>query len=163
MMAVSLELACDLIQAKIRDNLGSLVQNAPDMDGYYTALHDALCPYVQTWPTEGQFYQKGGGYKIIEGTCTVFCFVESLAQKDIPLRTVQGTRIMQAIIDLFSTASNIPLAEIDQTGYQITVASRDDQPQSYSGLRGDFPYSGMPWCGFSIPLNVRIQYIAQVY
>ncbi len=158
-MAVNLELACNLIQAKIRDNLGSLIQNAPDLENTLPALHDALCPYVMTWPTEGQFYQKGGGYKVIEGTCTIFCFVESLAQKDIPLRAVQGTRIMRAMINLFATAANIPLAEIDATGYQITVTSKVDSPQSYSGLRGNFPYSGLPWFGFSIPLNVRIQWI----
>lgn len=162
-MAVNLELACNLIQAKIRDNLSSLVQNVPNVEDTFPALHDALCPYVMTWPTEGQAYQKGGGYKIIEGTCTIFCFVESLAQKDMATRTAQGIRIMQAMIDLFITAGNISLDTGASSGYQITVASKTDTPQPYSGLKGDFPYSGMPWFGFSIPLNVRIQYIVQTY
>ncbi len=165
MAANSLELACNLIQAKIATNLQpAYVSQVPlTMERYFTALSDELCPYVQTWPTEGQFYQKGGAYKVIEATCTIFCFVESLQQKDIPTRTLQGTRIMQAMLDLFATASTIPLSSIDATGYQITVQSGPDAPQSYSGLKGNFPYSGMPWCGFSIPLSVHIQYIVQAY
>lgn len=159
-MADLLELACNLIQAKIAQNLQpTLVQNVPDMEHYFTSLLDAQCPYVMTWPGQGQFYQKGGGYKVIEGTCTIYCFVESLHQKDIPTRTLQGTRILQAMINLFATAANIPLDTGGSSGYQIYVASRFDQPQDYSGLRGDFPYSGMLWCGFSIPLKVHIQWI----
>lgn len=158
-MADDIELACNKIQALIRTNLSSLIQNAPDMENYATALHDALCPYVMTWPGEGSWYQKGHGYKVDDRTCTVFCFVESLAQKDIPTRTVQGVRILQAMRNLFVIPSNIPLAQIDTTGYQIYVASASDSPQTDTGLRGDFPYTGMPWFGFSIPLKVRIQWI----
>lgn len=159
-MAVDIELACNSVQSLIRTNLApATIQNAPDMDGYYTALHDALCPYVMTWPEEGSWFQKGGGYKIDERNVTVFCFIESLAQKDIPTRTVQGVRALQAVRNLFIIPSNIPLTEINQTGYQITVASRDDNPQSDSGLRADLPFSGSLWFGFSIPLKLRIQWI----
>lgn len=159
-MAVDIELACNSIQALIRTNLAPThIQLAPDMDAYQTSLHDALCPYVFTWPEEGSWYQKGEGYKIDERNVTVFCLIESLAQKDIPTRTVQGVRALQAMRNLFLIPANIPLTNINTTGYQITVASRDGNPQSDSGLRADLPYSGVPWFGFSIPLKVRIQWI----
>lgn len=158
-MAVDLELACNSVQALIRNNLGSMIQGAPDMDEYLPALHDALCPYVFTWPSDGAWYQKGGGYKVDERTLTVFCLVESLAQKDIPSRVVQGTRLLQAMRNLFIVPANIPLTAIDATGYQITIASRFDNPQTDTGLRADLPYTGSPWFGFSIPLKVRIQWI----
>lgn len=158
-MAIDIELACNSIQTLIRTNLSNLIQNAPDMESYATAMHDALCPYVFTWPEGGSWYQKGAGYKIDERDVTVFCLVESLAQKDIPSRTVQGVRLLQAMRNLFIIPGNIPLTDINTTGYQITVASRDDNPQSDSGLVGNLPYSGIPWFGFSIPLKVRIQWI----
>lgn len=162
-MAIDIELACNQVQALVRTLAPTYIQNAPDMDGYYTALHDALCPYVMTWPEEGSWAQKGGGYKTDDRNLTLFCFIESLAQKDIPTRTVQGVRALQAIRNLFVVPANIPLAQIDQTGYQIYVASRVDAPQSDSGLRSDLPYSGVPWFGFSIPLQVRIQWITNPY
>lgn len=160
-MAVDLELACNSIQALIRANMvPSMVQSAPDMQEYLTSLHDAQCPYVFTWPSDGSWYQKGGGYKADERTLTIFCLVESLAQKDIPTRAVQGVRVLQAMRNLFIIPQNIPLTAIDTTGYQITVASRADNPQTDTGLRADLPYTGAPWFGFSIPLKVRIQWIA---
>lgn len=158
-MAVDIELACNLIQGKLRTLVPQYLLHAPDMEDYLTALHDAVCPYAMTWPSEGSWYQKGGGYKIDERTFTLFVFVESLAQKDIPSRTVQGTRALQAVRNLFIVPANIPLDYGSTTGYQITVESKTDTPQSDSGLRADLPYSGMPWFGFSIPLKVRIQWI----
>jgi hypothetical protein len=160
-MADDLELACNSIQALIRANMiDTLIQNAPDMEHYATSLHDAQCPYVFTWPGDGSWYQKGGGFKVDERTLIVFCIVESLAQKDIPTRVIQGTRLLQAMRNLFIVPANISLTDIGVTNYQITVASRSDQPQTDTGLRADLPYSGAPWFGFSIPLKVRIQWIA---
>jgi hypothetical protein len=159
-MAVDIELACNSIQALIRTNMvPTLIQNAPDMEHYATALHDAQCPYVMTWPSDGSWHQKGHGYKVDERMLTIFCFVESLAQKDIPSRVVQGTRLLQAMRNLFLVPANIDLTNINTTGYQVTIASRFDQPQTDTGLRADLPYTGASWFGFSIPLKVRIQWI----
>ena len=159
-MAVDIELACNLVQALIRTNLApTYIQHAPAMDEYLPALHDALCPYVMTWPGDGSWYQKGLGYKLDERTLTVFCFVESLAQKDIPTRIAQGTRALQAVRNLFVIPANIALDTGVSSGYQITVESKEGTPQTDTGLRADLPFTGAPWFGFSIPLKVRIQWI----
>lgn len=159
-MAIDIELACNLIQAKIRDNLApTLIQNAPDADAYLPSLHDAQCPYVMTWPGEGSFYQKGGGYKIDQRTFEVFCFVQAQGQQEIPTRTVDGIRILQAMRNLFITAHNIPLADIDVTGYQITVESDSATPHSDTGLIGSLPYGGLVFMGFTLRLNVRTYWI----
>lgn len=159
-MAVDIELACNLIQAKIAAQLRpTYVSNVPDVEQYLTSLEDALCPYVMTWPGPGSWAQKGGGYKFEERTFNVFCFVESLAQKDIPSRTHQGIQILQAMRSLFATAGNIQLDDGVTSGYQITVASRVGNEQTDTGLTASLPFSGSPWFGFSIPLKVRIQWI----
>ena len=156
MTAILTELACNLIQAKLRTLAPTYLQNAPDQGDNITALHDALCPYAMTWPTSGEWWQEGGGYKICEQELTIFVFVESLAQKDMPTRLVEGTRLRDQVMNMFITASAISLA---RGYYQIYVASRYEKHQTDSGLRGNFPYSGMPWFGFSVPLKVRIQWI----
>ncbi len=159
-MAVDIELACNLIQAKIATLQPTLVANVPlDMEHYPTAMADELCPYVFTWPSDGSWFQKGHGYKIDDRTCTVFVIIESLAQKDVPTRLVQGVRILQAVRNLFATAGNLQLDDGSVSGYQIVVASKDGTPQSDTGLRSDLPFSGKPWFHFRIPLKVRIQWI----
>lgn len=158
-MAVDIELACNLIQARVRTLQPQFVAQVPDVEHYFTSLADNLCPYAFTWPSEGSWSQKGGGYKMDERTFTLFVIIESLAQKDIPTRAVQGIRVLQAVRNLFIVPANIPLDDGAVSGYQIYVASRVDSPQSDSGLRADLPYSGAPWFGFSIPLKVRTQWI----
>lgn len=161
-MAVDIELACNLIQATIATNLQPLfVANVPlSMKDYPTAMDDALCPYVLTWPGPGSWYQKGHGYKIDDRTCIIYVIIESLAQKDIPTRTMQGTRILQATRNIFATAGNLQLDSGSVSGYQIVVSSKDGTPQSDSGLESNLPFSGKPWFHFQIPLRVRIQWIA---
>lgn len=157
MTVVDLELACNLVQAKLRTLSG--IQHAPDMENYMNALHDAVCPYAMTWPGAGSWAQKGHGYKQDARTLQVFVFVESLAQKDIPTRTVQATRLLSAARNLFATASNIPLDDGATSGFQITVESRVDDPQSDTGLVANLPFSGIPWFGFTLMLKVRLQWI----
>jgi len=161
MAAVDLELACNLIQTKIATALQpTYVATVPlTTEAYLTALEDGLCPYVMTWPGPGSFYQKGGGYKIDDRRFSVFCFVESLAQKTIPLRTHQGIQILQAMRSLFVTASTIPLATIAADGYQITVQSWEGNGHSDTGLTARLPFSGVPWFGFQMFLNVQTQWI----
>lgn len=158
-MAILTELACNLIQGKLRTLVPQYLQHAPDQGEQLTALHDAQCPYAMTWPTGGEWSQKGGGYKMVEQECTIFVFIESLAQRTLPLRTVEGTRVRDQIMNMFVTASNIQLDDGSSSGYQIYVASRVDSPQTDSGLRAGFPHTGSDWFGFSVPLKVRIQWI----
>lgn len=158
-MAVDIELACNLIQAKLRTLAPTYLVNVPDVDSYFTALEDALCPYAMTWPGAGSWYQKGGGYKADIRDFNVFVFIESLAQKDIPTRTAQGIRVLQAVRNLFIVPSNIPLDSGASSGYQIEVASRQDSPQSDTGLMAGLPFSGVPWFGFTLHLSVRTLWI----
>lgn len=160
-MAIDIELACNLIQAKLATLQPTYLANVPtDVEHYFTALNDALCPYAFTWPGPGSFSQKGGGYKMDERTFTVFVFIESLVQKDMPTRTAQGIRALQAVRNLFVVPGNIALDTGGTSGYQITIESKTDTPQSDSGLRADLPFSGASWFGFSLPLKVRTQWIA---
>lgn len=159
-MAVDIELACNKIQALVRTLQPTFIANVPDVEHYPTALADALCPYAFTWPGPGSWYQKGGGYKGDERTFTLFVFIESLHQKDIPTRAVQGIRALQAVRNLFIIPANISLDAGTSSGYQIILESKADTPQSDSGLVANLPFSGVPWFGFSIPLKVRTQWIA---
>lgn len=155
-MAILTELACNLIQAKLRTLAPTYLQHAPDMEQYFVAVDDAICPYAFTIPTSGgSWWQKGGGYKICEQELTIFVYVESLAQKDFPIREVQGVRLRDQVCNLFITAENIPLATGD---YQIYVASREDSTQVDSGLRGNLIATGKSWFGFTLPLKVRMQW-----
>lgn len=158
-MAVDIELACNLVQAKLATLQPQFLAQVPlDMEHYPTAMADELCPYAMTWPGDGSWYQKGGGYKVDIRTCTVFVFVESLRQKDMATRTLQGTRVLQAVRNLFIIPANIPLDYGNTSGYQITLESAPGTPHSDTGLRGDFPFTGSPWMGFSIALKVRIMW-----
>lgn len=155
-MAVDIELACNMVQAKLATLAPTYLANVPvDMEHYFTALSDALCPYAFTWPSSGSWYQKGHGYKTDERQLTVYVLIESLNQKDMPTRTAQGVRALQAVRNLFITPSNIELSPAS-SGYQIVLESKQGTPQTDSGLRADLPFSGIPWFGFSIPLHVRI-------
>lgn len=157
-MAIDIELACNLIQAKIATLRPQYVANVPDIEHYFTSLDDSLCPYVMTWPGEGSWYQKGGGYKIDQRTYNVYCFVEALTQKDIPARTHQGIQILQAVRNLFIVAANIPLADFSTTNYQITVQSDQNTPHSDSGLIANMPFGNTVYSGFILRLGVRTQW-----
>lgn len=157
-MAVDIELACNLIQGKLRTLVPTYLQHAPDVENYLTSLHDAQCPYAMTWPSEGSFYQKGGGYKVDNRTFSVFVFIEPLGQREIPQRTQQGIQVLQAVRDLFITNANIPLSSIDETGYQIIVASGMDSPHSDTGLTANLPFTGGAWVGFELRLNIHMQW-----
>ena len=43
-MATGIELACTLVQQKLRTLAPAFLSNAPDSDNYPTAMDDALCP-----------------------------------------------------------------------------------------------------------------------
>lgn len=156
-MATGIELACNLVQAKLATLQPTYLNQVPlAMTDYPTAMDDALCPYAFTWPSEGSWFQMGHGYKVDDRTLTIFIIIESLAQKDIPQRAAQGVRVLEAVRNLFIVPANIPLDYGTTSGYQITVASKKDTPQSDTGLQSNLPFSGKPWFHFRVPLHVRI-------
>lgn len=156
-MATGIELACNLVQAKLATLAPTYLATVPlTMEQYPRAMDDGLCPYAFTWPSEGSWFQMGHGYKVDDRTLTIFVIIESLAQQDIPTRVQEGVRVLEAVRDLFITPVNIPLDYGNTSGYQITVASKKDTPQSDTGLRSDLPFSNKPWFHFRVPLHVRI-------
>lgn len=156
-MAIDIELACNLVQTKLATLQPTYLAQVPlDFEHYPTSMADELCPFAFTWPGQGSWYQMGHGYKVDDRTLTTYVFVESLRQRDIPTRILQGVRVLDAVRDLFITPINIPLDYGNTSGYQITVASKRDTPHSDTGLRSDLVFSGYPWFGFIINLKVRI-------
>lgn len=155
-MAVDIELACNLVQGKLRTLQSQFLAQVPDVEHYPTSMDDALCPYAFTWPAEGSWYQKGYGYKTDQRSLVVFVIIESLFQKDIPTRFTQGVRVLQAVRNLFVIPANISLDDGNVSGYQITLESKQDTPQGDTGLRADLPFSGKPWFHFRVNLKVRI-------
>lgn len=156
-MAIDIELACNSIQALLRTLAPTYLNNVPDVQSYLTALDDAVCPYAFTVPGQGSFYQKGGGYKIDDRTFTIFVYVESVYQKDIPSRTKEGIFVLQAARNLFITAANIPLA--NSGGYQIMAQSWEGHAHTDSGLTANLIFGGKPWFGFTLSLNIQTQWI----
>lgn len=159
-MATDLQLAVDLIQAKLRTLHPTYLSLVPDSEHYPTSLDDSLCPFALTWVEDGSWYQKGAGYKIDDRSFSIFVFIESLAQRDVTTRYPQGLQVLAAVRNLFATASHIQLDDGSVSGFQITATSKTDSPQSDSGLVSNLPFGGKPWFGFTIPLRVRIQWIA---
>lgn len=162
-MATDIELATNLIQAVNRQVLTALgftevAGKVPDLENYPTGSINET-PVILTWPMDGSWWQKGHGYKIDERTFLLICFSESLGQNLIPQRAVQSVRILQALRNQYVTPSTIPLDFGTPSGYQITVASRDDNRQSDGGLVSNLEMGGVPYSGFVIRLLVRTQWI----
>src|SRR2546429_67943 len=51
------------------------VVSSPQLSAYPTVVDTAACPYVITWPTQGDWYMKGGGWKVQTRVYTVICFI----------------------------------------------------------------------------------------
>jgi hypothetical protein len=154
-MAVDEELATNLIQAVNRGIAG--VRKAPDLASYPTAIDTSDLPYVLTWLGPGQWYIKGGGYKVDKRTMLLICYIQPLGQNDIPSRAVQAVRLHQTMRATYITASTVPLADPDtNSGYQITVTSGEGTPHSDTGLRSDLQFGGKAYHGFILQVNINI-------
>ena len=132
------------------------VTRAPQLAQYPTVIDTADLPYVITWPGEGQFAIKGGGYKVIHRTYRVIAFVEPLGQNDIPSRAVTAVTLLSNLIDAYITASNVALSD---GPVQLTIESSDTNRHRDGGLVSNLSFSGKPYHGFEIRLNVRELYV----
>lgn len=157
-MTVDLELAINLMQAKHRTLASSFpTLYAPDLAAYPTVLDTPNLPCLLTWPAAGRWGQKGYGYKIDNRTMSVLGFVQVQAQNDIPSNAVAAIEFLQAVRNLWITASSIPLAAPDaNSGYQITVESSADLLHSDTGIGPNLQFGGKPFIGFIISLNIAL-------
>ncbi len=114
-------------------------------------------PFVMTWPGGGENWQKGGGYS--QGaprTYRVLCFIDPVAQSDIPSHVVDGALLLQQFINLYVKSTNTPL--FNPGAYQATIQSGPDGPHiSDGGLVPTLSFGGRPWFGFELSVPVRWQ------
>lgn len=154
-MAIDIELATNLIQAVNQGISG--VQLAPSLDKYPTALDTANLPCLLTWPADGAWYAKGGGYKVDHRTFLIVGYIQPLGQSDIPSRAVDAVRLFQTVRARYITAATIPLADPDDnSGYQITAESGPETRHTDGGLQSDLRFGGTLYHGFIVRLSVRI-------
>lgn len=165
-MATDIELAINTLQVVNRSvltavgipDVGTASGKAPDLQNYPTGA-PAEPPLVLVWPADGSWYQKGHGYKIDDRTFLLICFVEALGQNLIPQRAQLATQLLQAMRNQYVTPTTIELDTGSTSGYQMTVASRDGNPQSDGGIVSNLEIGGNLYAGFTIRLSVRIQWI----
>lgn len=165
-MATDLELAINTLQAVNRTvltavgipDVGTVTGKAPDLSNYPTGA-PAEPPLVLVWPVDGSWYQKGHGYKIDDRTFLLICFVEALGQNLIPQRAQLAVQLLQAMRNQYITPATIALDTGGISGYQMTVSSRDGNPQSDGGIVSNLEIGGNLYAGFTIRLHVRLQWI----
>lgn len=134
------------------------VVSSPQMSAYPTVIDTAACPYVITWPTQGDWYMKGGGWKVQTRTYAVLCYVVPIAQDDIPSNLTLSAPLFQRFIDAYVSAANIAQANVPT--YQVTIASREDGTHhTDDGIRSDLRMSGKTWHGFILHVRVREQWL----
>lgn len=157
-MAVDIELAINLMQAVNRQLItANLARKAPDLASYPTVIDTADLPYLLTWPSNGSFYIKGGGYKVDRRTMLVIGYVQPFGQNDVPSRAVQGVRLLQAAREKWISAATVPLADPGaNSGYQITIESGPDSPLADGGLQSDLKFAGKDYHGFVLRVNINI-------
>ena len=113
-------------------------------------------PFVMTWPGDGEDWQKGAGYSQGTRTYRVICFLDPVAQSDIPSHALDGMAILRKLKNLYISASNPPL--INPGAVPATIASGPTGPHiSDTGLIPTLSFGGRPWFGFEIPVPIRWQ------
>ena len=169
-MADDIELAINLVQAVNLSVLNTVYSgnaaydasapHAPTWDSYLTVLDSANLPYVITWPGPSRFYSKGGGWIVDMETLTVVCYIQPLGLNDIPSVGVEALHFYQVLRRKYATVATIPLASpATSAGYQITVESGPNSPHSSDGIVSNLAFAGKPYRGFTLHLNVRIQFV----
>lgn len=111
---------------------------------------------VITWPGDGQDWQKGAGYSQGVRTFRVICFLDPVAQSDLPAHAVDGALLLQKFKNLYIKSINTPL--INPGAYQATIESGPDGSHvSDGGLVPTLSFSGRAWFGFELQVTVRWQ------
>ena len=169
-MADDIELAINLVQAVNLSVLNTVyagntaydasAPHAPSLENYLTVLDSANLPYVLTWPGPSRFYSKGGGWIVDMETLMIVCYVQPLGLNDIPSRATEAVRLYQVMRRKYTTVATIPLASpATSAGYQITAESGPNSPHSSDGIQSNLNFAGKPYLGFTLHLNVRIQFV----
>lgn len=143
--------AIDALQALHRTVAG--VQTAPALATYPTVIDTAMLPCLIVWPTQGQWYVKGGAERQMLRTFSVIAYVEPLGQNTAPTRAVQAIDLLQRLINTYTDVANIPLA--GPPPYQLTIESAPERQHSDGGLQSDLAFGGRAFHGFVVSLNVR--------
>ena len=113
-------------------------------------------PFVMTWPGDGEDWQKGAGYSQGRRTYRVICFLDPVAQSDIPSHAIDGMSILRKLKNVYILSSNTPL--INPGAFQATIESGPDGPHiTDSGLIPTLSFGGRAWFGFEIPVPIRWQ------
>lgn len=113
-------------------------------------------PFVMTWPGDGEDWQKGAGYSQGTRTYRVICFLDPVAQSDIPAHLIDGMLILRQLKNLYITSTNAPL--INPGAFQATIESGPTGPHmSDGGLVPTLSFGGRAWFGFELAIAVRWQ------
>jgi hypothetical protein len=150
--------ATDTILIDTANYLQTLARNtqgvvyAPPVNEYPTTLDTPNCPMVVSWPADGSWYVKGGAARQQVRTWRVACYVEPIAQNDIPSNTEAALLVMQRLINTFTNVANIPQA--NPPPYQLTIESSIDMQHSDAGLDVR-PFRGVVFAGFELRVHVR--------
>lgn len=113
-------------------------------------------PVVITWPGDGEDWQKGAGYSQGTRTFRVLCFLDPVAQSDIPSHAVEGALLLQQFKNLYIKSVNTPL--INPGAFQATLESGPTGGHmSDGGLVPTLSFGGRAWFGFELTIGVRWQ------
>ena len=155
-MSTDLTLAVNRLQALHRDVPG--IRYAPDLAEYPPNLTTANLPAVLTWPADGQWYLKGGGWRTDERTMLVLLYIAPLGQNDIPSNAAEAVSLLAQLRETHILRQNVPLADPDDNvdAYQITLESSTDRPHGDGGIEPNLAFGGALYYGARLRVNVRL-------
>lgn len=134
------------------------VRHAPQAADYPTVLDTANLPFVFTWPGAGEWWFKGGGWAQMRRTYRIICYIQPLAQDDIPSRTVDGATLLQRLINVYVNRANI--AQSNPPPHQVSIQSAPDgSHHSDGGLDTKVTFGGHPYAGFELQVVVRSEWL----
>lgn len=143
--------AANYLQAIARGVAG--VRFAPTIDAYPTVLDTPNLPAVISWPSDAQWYVKGGAARQSVRAWLVLCYVEPLGQNDIPSNAALSVGMLDKLINAYTNVAN--LSPADPPPYQLTIESGPDMPHSDGGITPDLQFGGKPYYGIRLRVNVR--------
>ena len=128
---------------------------APSPEEYPTVIDTTNGqPFVMTWPSNGDDWQKGGGYSQGTRTYRVLVFIDPVAQSDIPSHAVAGVLALRKLKNLYIASANTPL--INPGAFQATLESGPTGGHmTDAGLVPTLSFGGRPWFGFELAIMVR--------